>query len=230
MGRYLQYWVIPPKVDGEYVAAMEDVLSTYERPYDEQRPVVCMDEQPIRMVQETRQPLPATTEHPRRVDYEYRRAGMASAFMFCEPLVGWRTVTVRERRTKLDWAEEVAALLESRYPNGEKITLVLDNLNTHTRGALYDAFEAERARGLRQRIEFQYTPQHGSWLNVAECELSCLTRQCLKGRRIGDLDQLRAEVTAWSQRVNERQRGVNWRMSIAKARCRLKSVYPKIID
>ncbi len=149
VGRYLQYWVIPPKADGEYVAAMEDVLSTYERPYDERRPVVCRDEQPIRMVQETRQPLPATTEHPRRVDYEYRRAGMASAFMFCEPLVGWRTVTVRERRTRLDWAEEVAALLESRYPNGEKITLVLDNLNTHTRGALYEAFDAERARGLR---------------------------------------------------------------------------------
>ncbi len=179
------------------------------------------------MVGETRQPLPATTEHPHRVDYKYQRAGMALVFLFCEPLAGWRTVTVRERRTKLDWAEEVAALLENRYANCEMITLVLDNLNTHTLGALYEAFEPERARRLRQRIKFQYTPKHASWLNVAECELSCLTRQCLKGLRIGDLDELRAEVTAWSQRVNASQRGVNWRMSVADARCRLKSLYPK---
>ncbi len=221
--------MIPPKADGEYVAAMEDVLSTYEEPYDERRPVVCMDEQPVQMLRETRQPLPATTEQPRRVDYEYQRAGMASVFLFCEPLAGWRTVTVRERRTKLDWAEEMAALLESRYANCERITLVLDNLNTHTQGALYEAFEPERARRLRKRIKFQYTPKHASWLNVAECELSCLTRQCLKGRRIGDLDELRAEVAAWSQRVNASQRGVNWRMSVADARCRLKSIYLKII-
>ncbi len=154
--------MIPPKADGEYVAAMEDVLSTYEEPYDERWPVVCLDEQPVQMLRETRQPLPATTEHPRRLDYEYQRAGMASAFLFCEPLAGWRTVTVRERRTKLDWAEEVAALLESRHANCERITLVLDNLNTHTQGALYEVFEPERARRLRQRIKFQYTPKHAS--------------------------------------------------------------------
>ncbi len=136
---------------------------------------------------------------------------------------------MRERHTKLDWAEEIAARLESRHAICEKVKLVLDNLNTHMRGALYEAFEPERAQGLRQRIKFQYTPRHGTWLNVAECESSCRPRQCLKGRRTGDLDRLRAEVTAWSQRVNARQRGVNWRMSIAKAGCRLKSVYPKII-
>ncbi len=209
---------------------MERVLRTYERPLDPQRPVVCMDEQPVQLVRETRAPLPATRTHPQRSDYEYERAGTAAAFLFCEPLAGWRSVTVRERRTKLDWAQELAALLEGRHARCEQVTLVLDNLNTHVPAALYEAFGAQRGERLLDRIEFRYTPKHGSWLNVAECELSCLTRQCLRGRRIGELEQLRSETAAWAAGVNQRQRGVNWHMTVDDARCKLKSVYPKITE
>ena len=208
---------------------MEDVLGTCQRPYDAQHPVVCMDEQPVQLLKETRRPLPATAEHPRRVDYEYERAGTASVFLFCEPLSGWREATARQRRTKTDWAREVASLLEGRYADCEQMTLVLDNLNTHTMGAFYEAFEPARARDLVQGIDFRYTPKHGSWLNIAENELSAMTRQCLSGRRIGDLETLRAEIAAWSLDVNTRQRGVDWRMKIDDARRKLKSVYPKIL-
>ena len=207
---------------------MEGVLDTYARPYDEQHPVLCMDEQPVQLVRETRAPVEATAAHPRRVDYEYERAGTAAVFMFTEPLAGWRGVTARPQRTKVDWAEEVAAWLEGRYAHCEKITLVCDNLNTHTEGAFYKAFEPTRAQELVRRIEFRYTPKHGSWLNVAESELSALTRQCMRGRRIGDLEELRRETGAWATDVNERQRGVDWHMTVADARCKLKSVYPKI--
>ena len=147
-GRKLEYWVIPPKADGEFVANMEAVLDTYATPYDSRYPVVCMDEQPVQLLKETRVPIPATTGHPRRVDYEYERAGVASLFMFCEPLVGWRQVTARERRTKVDWAVEVAALLNGRYATAEKVILVCDNLNTHTIGAFYEAFDPATARAL----------------------------------------------------------------------------------
>ena len=188
-----------------------------------------MDEQPVQLVHETGEPLPATAAHAQRVDYEYERAGTAAVFLFCEPLSGWREATVRERRAKTDWAQEVAGLLEGRYADCEKVTLVLDNLNTHTKGAFYAAFEPERARELVRRIEFCYTPKHGSWLNIAECELSAMTRQCLSGRRIGDLGELRTQIAAWSTDVNTRQRGVEWRMKIDDARCKLKSVYPKVI-
>ena len=181
------------------------------------------------MLKETRRPLPATAEHPRRVDYEYERAGTACVFLFCEPLSGWREATARQRRTKTDWAREAASLLEGRYADCEQMTLVLDNLNTHTMGAFYEAFEPARARDLVQRIDFRYTPKHGSWLNIAENELSAMTRQCLSGRRIGDLETLRAEIAAWSLDVNTRQRGVDWRMKIDDARRKLKSVYPKIL-
>lgn len=222
--------MIPPEQDAEFVASMEELLETYARPYDAHQPVVCMDEQPVQLVRETRQPLAATAEHPQRVaDYEYERAGTAAVFLFCEPLGGWREATARERRTKLDWALEVARLLEGRYANCAKITLVCDNLNTHTKGAFYEAFEPARARELVRRIEFCYTPKHGSWLNIAECELSAMTRQSLDGRRIGDLAALRAEIAAWSADINTRQRGVEWQMKVADARCKLKSVYPKII-
>ena len=147
--RKIQYWVIPPKADGEFVAAMEDVLETYAQPYNEEYPVLCMDEQPVQLLKETRTPIAATTSHPQRVDYEYERAGTASIFMCCEPLDGWREVSVRPRRTKIDWAEEMAHLLRTRYQNAEKVILVCDNLNTHTRGAFYEAFPAEEARELR---------------------------------------------------------------------------------
>ena len=159
---------------------------------------------------------------------EYERAGTASIFLFAEPLAGWRQATARPRRTKADWAREMAALLEGRYADCERITLVSDNLNTHTKGAFYEVFEPARARGLVRRIEFCHTPKHGSWLNVAECELSCMTRQCLKHRRIGDIDTLRNEIAAWSSDINNNQRGVDWQMKVDDARCKLKSLYPNI--
>ena len=227
--RKIEYWVIPPQADAEFVANMEQVLDLYQKPYDPDCPVVCMDEQPVQLVKETRPPMAATKNRPRRVDYEYERAGTASVFLFSEPLAGWRQATARARRTKADWALEVAGLLEGRYADCPKIALVSDNLNTHTKGAFYAVFEPARARELVRRIEFCYTPKHGSWLNIAENELSSMTRQCLRGRRIGDLETLHAEVSAWSTDVNGTQRGVDWQMKVDDARCKLKSVYPNII-
>ncbi len=226
--RKIQYWVIPPECDAEFVANMEEVLETYEKPYDANCPVLCMDEQPVQLVKETRPPIEATRDHPKRVDYEYERAGTATIFMFTEPLALWREATARESKTKIDWAIEMARLLEGRYAEREKVILVSDNLNTHTKGAFYVAFDAERARQLVRRLEFCHTPKHGSWLNIAENELSSLTRQCVAGRRIGDLPTLQEEIAAWSQDVNDTQRGVDWQMTIDDARCKLKSVYPKI--
>jgi len=228
--RKIEYWVIPPEADGEFAAAMEDVLDVYSRPYDPQRPVLNMDEQPVQLLKETRVPIAATASHPRRVDYEYERAGTANIFMFCEPLAGWRDVAVREQKTKLDWAEEIARLLEGRYAHCEQVLLVCDNLNTHTRSAFYERFPAARARELVRRLEFHYTPKHGSWLNIAENELSSLTRQCVSGRRFPDIATLRTETSAWATHVNEGQRGVDWQLKIDDARTKLKSIYPKIID
>ena len=186
--RKIDYWVIPPEADGEFVAHMEEVLETYAQPYEARYPVVCMDEQPIQLLKETRVPVAATKDHPRRVDYEYERAGTASIFMFCEPLSGWRQVTVRERRTKIDWALEVEELLRTRYASADKVILVCDNLNTHTIGAFYEAFAPEQARAIVRRLEFRHTPKHGSWLNIAENELSSMTRQCVHGRRFATID------------------------------------------
>jgi hypothetical protein len=159
--RKIEYWVIPPQADGEFVAAMEEVLETYARPYDPARPVLCMDEQPVQLLKEIRQPLPATAQHGHRVDYEYERAGTANIFMFAEPLALWREVAVRPTKTKFDWATEMARLLEGRYADCERVILVCDNLNTHTRGAFYAAFAPARARALVRRLEFCYTPKHG---------------------------------------------------------------------
>ena len=207
---------------------MEDVLDVYSKPYDPLLPVICMDEQPIQLLDETRAPIAATLNHPERVDYEYERAGTASIFMFTEPLAGKREVTIRERRTKTDWAFEIEKLLSIHYSHVEKIILVCDNLNTHTRGAFYEAFPAEKARELVKKIEFHYTPKHGSWLNIAECELSAMTSQSLKNRRFNTIELLKNETTAWAEKVNKTQRGVNWQFNIEKARHRLKSIYPKI--
>ncbi len=226
--RKIEYRVIPPDADGEFVANMEEVLETYEKAYDPERPVVCMDEQPVQLVGETRVPIAATKEHPERVDYEYERKGTASIFLFAEPLSGFRRATARDRRTKTDWAQEVAHLLDTRYAGVERITLVCDNLNTHTKGAFYEAFAPEKAREYVKRIDFVHTPKHGSWLNVAECELSCMTSQCLRDRRIGDLATLKSEIAAWSACVNEKQRAVDWQFTIDKARVKLKRLYPKI--
>ena len=226
--RKIQYWVIPPQANGEFVAAMENVLDTYAQPYDPRFPVLVMDEQPVQLLKETRCPIPATKDHPRRVDYEYERAGTASVFIFAEPLSGWREVRVRQQRTKVDWALEMASLLQSRYAQAEKVIVVCDNLNTHTMGAFYEAFAPEEARQLVRRLEFRYTPRHGSWLNVAENELSSLYRQCLRERRFGSIEELRQETAAWSQASNQKQRGVDWQFRIDDARMKLKSLYPKI--
>jgi hypothetical protein len=225
----IEYWVIPPEADGEFAASMEEVLETYALPFDPNCPVICMDEQPIQLLKETRAPIPATTKHPCRVDYEYERAGTASIFMFCEPLSGWRQVTVRERRTKIDWAIEVEELLRTRYASAERVILVCDNLNTHTKGAFYEAFEPEKARAIVSRLKFCHTPKHGSWLNIAENELSSMTRQCVKDRRFATIVALRSETTAWHKHSNATQRGVDWQFRVDDARIKLKSVYPEII-
>ena len=221
--------MIPPKQNSEYVACMEDVLDTYCLPYDPDWPVLCMDEQPIQLLKETRTPIAATLNHPRRVDYEYERAGTASIFMFTEPLIGWRQVSTREHRTKVDWAIEMADLLNGRYAKAKKVILVCDNLNTHTKGAFYEVFPPEEARRLVERIEFHYTPKHGSWLNIAENELSSMTGQCLKDRKMTDIDMLREETSAWATNSNEKQRGVNWQFKVENARQKLRSLYPKNI-
>jgi hypothetical protein len=226
--RKIEYWVIPPQADAEFAASMEEVLDVYARPYDPRYPVLCMDEQPIQLLKETRRPIPGTKKHPRRVDYEYERAATASIFMFCEPLSGWRQVSVRKRRTKIDWAEEVEELLRTRYASAAKVILVCDNLNTHTRGAFYETFEPEKARSLVRRLEFCHTPKHGSWLNIAENELSSMTRQCVTGRRFGTIEEVDEETSAWHDYSNAKQRGVDWQFKIDDARVKLKSIYPKL--
>ena len=227
--RKVEYWVIPPEADAEFAAGMEQVLDTYAQPYDPACPVLCMDEQPVQLLKETRTPIPATKDHGRRIDYEYERAGTASIFMFTEPLAGWRKVSVRPTKTKADWAVEMAGLLEGRYGTCAKVIVVCDNLNTHTKGAFYEVFEPERARQLVRRVEFRHTPKHGSWLNIAENELSSMTRQCVSGRRFATIDRLRSETAAWQTHSNARQRGVDWQFKVGDARHKLKSVYPKII-
>jgi len=226
--RKVEYWVIPPQTNAEFVAHMEEVLETYEKAYDSAHPVLCMDEQPVQLLKETRVPIEATQEHGKRVDYEYERNGTASIFMFAEPLAGYRQATARARRTKVDWALEVAHLLDTRYAHCDVVTLVMDNLNTHTQGAFYEAFEPDKAKAYLRRLKFCYTPKHGSWLNVAECELSCLTSQCLRDRRLGELEVLQSEIATWSQKTNAKQRGVDWQFKIDDARRKLKRLYPKI--
>lgn len=206
---------------------MEEALDVYAKPYDSKNPVVCMDEQPVPLIGETRVPIPATKKHPQRVDYEYERKGTASIFLFAEPLAAFRQATARPQRTKTDWALEVAHLLDTRYADCETVTLVSDNLNTHTKGAFYEAFPPERAREYVRRLNFVHTPKHGSWLNIAECELSCLTSQCLAGRRIGELEILQSEIGVWSEKTTAKQRGIDWHFQIDDARTKLKSLYPK---
>ena len=222
----IQYWVIPPEADAEFAARMEEVLDVYHRPYDAAHPVLCMDEQPIQLLKETRVKIEATKDHPERVDYEYERGGTACIFMFNEPLSGWRSVKVRRQRKKIDWAIEVAKILDKHYPECEQVTLVCDNLNTHTKGAFYEAFPAHIARAYVKKINFCYTPKHGSWLNISECELSAMTRQCIFNRRLGTIKKLRKEVKAWAKKTNEKQRGVDWQMKVDDARIKLKSIYP----
>lgn len=226
--RKIAYWVIPPEQDAEFVASMEEVLETYAKAYDPQHPVLCMDEQPFQLLQETRVPIAATRTHGKRVDYEYERNGTASIFMFAEPLSGFRQAKARPQRTKADWAIEMAHILDTRYAKNDIVTLVCDNLNTHTKGAFYEVFEPARARAYVKRLDFCYTPKHGSWLNVAECELSCMTSQCLGDRRIAEVPELQSEIMTWSERTNAKQRAVDWQFRIEDARVKLKRLYPKI--
>lgn len=222
-----QQWVIPPKQNADFVAAMEDVLEVYQRPYDPARPVVCLDEQSKQLTKETRAPISAAPGHPARVDYEYERNGTANLFMLFEPLAGWRHVKVTDRRTKIDFAHVVRELVDELDPDAEKIILVMDNLNTHKVASLYEAFEPAEARRLIERLEIHYTPKHGSWLDMAETELSILTRQCLAGR-IPDRETLTRHVQAWQDARNEAQCTIDWQFTTHDARTRLKKLYPSI--
>ncbi len=208
---------------------MEDVLAVYHRPYDPTRPVVCMDEKPYQLLGHARAPIPATPGQDLKEDSEYVRRGTCSIFCWVEPLAGWRRVDAQPQRTRTDWAHQVERLLTVDYPDAESVVLVMDNLNTHTIGSLYQAFEAEKAFALAQRLEIHHTPKHGSWLNVAEIELSVLTRQCLD-RRISDLDTLNAELAAWQHQTNAGQRQVDWHFTTADARIKLRHLYPEVLD
>ena len=206
---------------------MEDVLEVYHRPYDPRRPQVCLDEASKQLVGEVRSPVPAEPGRPERFDFEYVRNGTANLFMVSEPLLGWRSVQVTQRRTAKDFAEVLRWLVEDVHPDAEKVVLVMDNLNTHKLASLYEAFPPEQARRIAERLEIHHTPKHGSWLNMAEIELSVLAGQCLD-RRIGDSAELRREVAAWEAERNERQVGVNWRFTTADARIKLRQLYPSI--
>lgn len=221
-------WCIPPLEDARFVSAMEDVLEVYERPHDALRPVVCLDEAAKQVLDQVREPLPMQPGQCLREDNEYRREGTCALFMLFEPLEGRREVFVRERRTKVDYADVVRHLCEVMYPGAEKIVLVQDNLNTHGVHSLYEAFEAPKAQQLAQRIEWHFTPRHGSWLNMAEIELSVLARQCLK-ERMRSRQNIERQVKAWQERRNTARSKVDWRFSVKDARCKLKRLYPKIL-
>jgi DDE superfamily endonuclease len=204
---------------------MEDVLEVYLRPHDEARPLVCLDETSKQLVAETRTPLPMLPGQPARHDYEYERNGTANLFLVCAPHLGWRHVTVTARRTGVDWAQVIRELVDVRFPQAEAIQLVLDNLNTHVPAALYQAFPPAEAKRLWDKLELHYTPKHGSWLNVAEIELSALGRQCLD-RRIPDRATLTAEVAAWEAARNAERVRVHWQFTTDDARIKLKHLYP----
>ncbi len=206
---------------------MEDVLDVYKRPFDSRFPVVCMDETSKQVLRDTREPLPMEPGKPERVDYEYEREGVANLFLFCEPLMGKRWVDVTEHRKKVDWAHQIKELVDKRYPEAERIVLVMDNLNTHSPTSLYEAFPAGEAKRLADKLEIHYTPKHGSWLNIAEIELSVLSRQCLD-RRVPDFETLQAEVEAWQERRDAKGGKIDWRFTTDDARIKLKRLYPSI--
>jgi hypothetical protein len=223
-----QYWCLPKEHDAEFVWRMEDVLDVYARPYDPRFPVICMDEASKQLVGETRDPLPLRPGDPLRVDSEYVRLGTCNLFMFCEPLRGWRHVRVTERRTKVDWAHALRDFLNEFYLEAERVILVMDNLNTHSPSSFYEAFEPSLARELTERLEIHYTPKHGSWLDIAECEFSVLQRQCLD-RRIDNAEWLGKEVNAWQARRNQNAKEVNWQFTTDNARVKLRRLYPEFL-
>lgn len=205
---------------------MEKVLDVYKRPYNALHPVVCMDESPRQLIKETRRTLPVKPGYSARYDYEYERCGVCNVFITCEPLVGYRLVKVTERKTKKDWACFIEEIAEA-YGDAEKITLVMDNLNTHKPGSLYEVFTPEKAKALWDRFEFVYTPKHGSWLNMAEIELNVLTRQCLN-RRIAQLSEVKKEANSWQNHRNNRNAVINWQFTTKDARIKLKRLYPTL--
>jgi hypothetical protein len=219
--------VIPPDQSGEFVARMEDVLDVYHRPFDPARPLVCVDEVPVQLVGEVRQPLPARPGTPARYDYEYRRNGTANLFLAFQPLTGWRHVEVTDRRTAKDFAELLRWLVEDIHAEAERVVLVTDNLNTHAPGCLYEAFDPVRARAIARKLEWHYTPKHGSWLNVAEVELAALAKQCL-GRRLDTKAELERQVGAWEEERNGRFVEARWRFTTADARIKLRGLCPTV--
>ncbi len=217
-------WCIP-KVGAEFVWRMEDVLDLYAEPLDPKRPVVCFDERPCQLIGDILAPVAMKPGRTRRQDYEYKRNGMANLFVMVQPLAGWRQVDVTDRRSSLDFAREMKALVDEHFPAAQVIRVVLDNLSSHTPAALYQAFPPDEARRLTRKLEFHYTPKHGSWLNMAEIEISVLARQCLR-RRIADKDTLKQEVAPWQTERNRQQVTIQWRFSTADARTKLNRLYP----
>lgn len=220
-------WVIPPKENSAFVANMEQVLDVYKRPSSESNPVICMDESPKQLIKETRTPLEMKSGQEARVDYEYQRCGVCNIFMACEPLAGKRFVKITQRKTKNDWAEFINELANIHYPNAERITLVMDNLNTHQPSSFYETFPPDQAKRLWDRFEFVYTPKHGSWLNIAEIELNVLHSQCLN-RRIETIEALSKHVSAWQNYRNKLNAKVNWQFKTDDARIKLRKLYPTI--
>jgi len=208
---------------------MEDVLAVYARPYNPDLPVVCMDEKPYQLLDDVRKPLPMRSGSTEKVDNEYERKGTCSIFMFTEPLAGWRHAEALSRRTKKDWAVQIKWLLDDQYPDSEKVVLVMDNLNTHVISSLYEAFPPVEAFRLSHRLEIHYTPKHGSWLDIAEIELSALSVQCLGKRRIPDIQILNKELSRWHLKRNSLQKSVDWQFSTEHARNKLKRLYPAIL-
>ena len=204
-------------------------MEVYSRPYDPARPVICMDEKPYQLLGEVREPIPAEPGVVEKVDSEYSREGTCSIFIFTEPLAGWRYVEAFKHRTKIAWAQRVKWVLDNRYPDAIKVALVMDNLNTHVISSLYEAFPPEEAFRLAQRLEIHYTPKHGSWLDIAEIELSALAAQCLGIRRIPSIESLNKELSAWESRRNIEQKGVDWQFTTTHARSKLKRLYPIIV-
>jgi len=219
-----EQWCIP-EVSTEFVACMEDVLELYAEPYDAKRPKVNFDESSKQLIAETRQPLPTRPGQPERFDYEYERGGTRNLFLFVEPQAGCRHINVTAQRTMIDFAHQMKWLVEVAYPEAEVIRVVMDNLNTHKAASLYEAFAPEEARRIVKKLEFHYTPKHGSWLNMAEIELSVLQRQCL-ARRIPDEATLKREIAAWEVQRNQEQATIDWRFSVTDAREKLKRLYP----
>ena len=222
-------WNIPPQQNAAFVASMEDVLAVYSRPFDELCPVICMDEKPLQLLGETQEKIKMKPGAPERYDSEYVRHGTCSIFLFTEPLSGWRNALALERRTRVDWANQIKWLLTEVYHDAKKVVLVMDNLNTHNIASLYEAFPPAEAFALAQKLEIHYTPKHGSWLDIAEIELSALSRQCLSHRRINSLADLNRELAAWAHNRNMSQKGVDWQFTTEDARIKLKRLYPVIL-